>query len=134
MNIFISLICGILFSIGLSVSAMVNPFKVKGFLNVFYEWDPTLAFVMGGAVGINLLFFPLIKKRGLTFFKKKIDFPTSTIIDKNLIIGASMFGIGWGITGICPGPAISNIFLFNPSMILFFISMIIGMTFFKLSK
>ena len=134
MTIIISLISGILFSIGLSLSGMVNPFKVKGFLDLFYDWDPTLAFVMGGAVGINIIFFPLIKRRGLSYFNKKIDFPSTKLIDKKLIIGASMFGIGWGITGICPGPAISNLFLLNPSMLLFFVSMITGMTLFRITK
>ena len=134
MSIFISLICGLLFSIGLSLSGMVNPLKVKGFLNIFDNWDPTLLFVMCGAISINLIFYPIIKKRGATYFNKKIDYPTSKVIDKRLIIGSSLFGIGWGITGICPGPAISNLFLFNPSIILFTISMITGMTLFNITK
>jgi uncharacterized protein len=126
----ISLVSGIIFAIGLSISGMVNPNKVKGFLDIFGNWDYSLAFVMGGAVLFNLASFKyLLTKK--PYIAEKHEIPKSNLIDKKLLIGASLFGIGWGLVGICPGPAISNLVTLNLKSILFVFSMLIGMLIYK---
>ena len=122
-----SFLIGILFSIGLSISGMVNPNIVLGFLDTFGQWDPRLMFVMGGALLISVPAFIFIQKR-----KKSIlncDIPPRPLpkIDSSLVIGSSLFGIGWGITGICPGPGIANIFLLNEKILGFIFFMLVGM-------
>ena len=121
-----SLIAGIIFGIGLTISGMVNPQKVLGFLNIFDAWDPSLIFVMIGAI---LIFSPLhfiFKRKSQPIFAKNFIVPSNKNIDKNLIIGAIMFGAGWGLTGLCPGPAISAISLLNTDVYLFVLFMFIG--------
>lgn len=125
------LLVGILFSLGLSLSGMVNPNIVKNFLDILGDWDPRLLYVMGAAVCINLYPFYLLKKKGKTIFGSNIDIPTHQKIDGKLLLGASLFGVGWGITGICPGPAIANLFLFNENLLIFFSAMLFGMLLFK---
>ncbi|MDQ2077804.1 DUF6691 family protein [Marinimicrobium sp. ABcell2] len=98
---------GILFSIGLIVSQMVNPAKVLNFLDVAGTWDPTLAFVMGGAVAVTLPLFAWVLKRPHPLFAKQFYVPTRKDVDGRLIGGSIIFGIGWGIAGLCPGPAIT---------------------------
>ena len=119
-------ISGIIFGTGLTISSMTNPAKVISFLDIFGIWDPSLAFVMGGAIFITspLLFF--FKNKQNLILTKKIILPSSKNIDINLIFGSILFGIGWGVVGFCPGPAISSIAFFNLYSILFIISMIIG--------
>ena len=121
-----SLISGIIFGIGLTISGMVNPQKVLGFLNIFDTWDPSLMFVMIGAI---LIFSPLhftFKRKSRPIFAKFFTLPTKKNIDKNLIIGASLFGIGWGLVGLCPGPAISAISFLNVNVYLFVLFMFFG--------
>jgi len=121
-----SLISGIVFGLGLTVSGMVNPEKVLGFLNIFDAWDPSLMFVMIGAI---LIFSPLhfiFKRKSRPIFAKNFVVFTNKNIDKNLIVGAMMFGAGWGLAGLCPGPAISAISFLNPSVYLFVLFMFIG--------
>ena len=121
-----SLISGIVFGLGLTISGMVNPEKVLGFLNIFNNWDPSLVFVMIGAI---LIFSPLhfiFKRKFRPIFAKNFDIPSKTNIDKNLIIGAIMFGAGWGLAGLCPGPAISAISFLNTNVYLFVLFMFIG--------
>tara|TARA_B100000686_G_C16640703_1_gene889938 strand:- start:472 stop:885 length:414 start_codon:yes stop_codon:yes gene_type:complete len=119
-------ISGVIFGTGLTISSMTNPAKVISFLDIFGMWDPSLAFVMGGAIFITspLLFF--FKNKQNLILTKKIILPSSKNIDINLIFGSILFGIGWGVVGFCPGPAISSIAFFNLYSILFIISMIIG--------
>ena len=119
-------ISGVIFGTGLTISSMTNPAKVISFLDIFGMWDPSLAFVMGGAIFITspLLFF--FKNKQNLILTKKIILPFSKNIDINLIFGSILFGIGWGVVGFCPGPAISSIAFFNLYSILFIISMIIG--------
>lgn len=126
MMIVISLIAGFLFSLGLILSGMTNPDKVIGFLDLFGNWDYSLAFVMGGAVGINAIIFPLVLKRK-PLFVSEFSLPSKKDIDKNLVIGAVLFGAGWGILGICPGPGLVNIATLDPSALLFVAAMIVGM-------
>lgn len=134
MHLFISFISGVIFSIGLSISGMVDPNVVIGFLDIFGKWNPALIFVMGGAVIVNLLTFTLILKKGQGYGGCELDLPTKKIVDKKLLIGSALFGVGWGIFGVCPGPAVANLFLLNGKMMVFFLSMITGMLIFKLTS
>jgi hypothetical protein len=125
MKLVLSLFSGMIFSIGLVVSGMTNPKKVIGFLDIFGQWDYSLAFVMGGAVVINLLLFTWILKRKPIYCKQH-NLPDSTKVDSKLITGSIMFGIGWGLVGICPGPSVVNLVTGNSSAIIFFTAMVIG--------
>lgn len=127
----VALALGILFSIGLTVSGMVNPNKVIGFLDIFRSWDPDLLFVMGGAAGLNLVLFRFVLKRKNPILSPDFQLPTSTDIDKRLIIGSALFGIGWGIGGVCPGPGLANLFTLKMEAIVFVAFMLIGMVSFK---
>lgn len=128
----ISLTSGILFSIGLVISGMVNPDKVRGFLNIFGDWDPSLAFVMIGAIGLNFFSFKFVTKKK-PLCAESHSLPTKKDIDTKLIMGAALFGIGWGLLGICPGPGIVNLVTLNINAIIFVFSMLIGMTVFKIA-
>ena len=119
-------ISGVIFGTGLTISSMTNPAKVISFLDIFGMWDPSLAFVMGGAIFITSPLLFLFKNKQNLILTKKIILPSSKNIDINLIFGSILFGIGWGVVGFCPGPAISSIAFFNLYSILFIISMIIG--------
>jgi len=121
-----SLISGIIFGFGLTVSGMVNPAKVLGFLNIFDAWDPSLIFVMIGAILIFSPLYFIFKRKSRPIFAKIFVIPSKKNIDKNLIIGASMFGAGWGLVGLCPGPAISAISFLNTNIYLFVLFMFIG--------
>lgn len=135
MVIVISFILGALFSTGLAISGMVNPNKVIGFLDIFGEWDPALAFVMAGGVMLNFVLFKFILKRNKPVLTSDFSIPSNKHIDKRLVIGSAMFGIGWGIGGVCPGPGLANLFLFDPKVIVFVVFMLIGMFLFnKLNK
>ena len=122
------LIAGLFFGLGLAASGMTNPAKVIGFLDIFGQWDPDLLFVMGGAVLTTLVCFHLILKRQSPIFASVFDFSKNIKIDKPLIIGAILFGIGWGMFGYCPGPAIAAIAYMNPLTIIFVISLIVGLS------
>jgi Predicted transporter component len=126
MNIIVSLFCGIIFGIGLVISEMINPVKVLGFLNIFGEWDPSLAFVMIGALIISTPFFHLFKNKDKPFFAANFLISNATDIDKKLIIGSILFGAGWGLIGLCPGPAISSLALLNINSIAFVFWMSMG--------
>lgn len=127
------LIAGLLFGIGLSVSEMMNPAKVVGFLDVLGTWDPTLAFVMGGALLITTPGFWLVRKRQGPLFAKVFQLPTRKDIDAPLLIGAVLFGAGWGIAGLCPGPAMAALSTALSSAFLFVGSMLAGMLLFKVT-
>lgn len=132
MRYVVSLISGIIFGLGLAISAMINPDKVLGFLNVFGKWDPSLIFVMIGALLISVPAFTFIKNKNKPICEDSFSLPTKTNIDKKLIIGSLIFGIGWGLVGLCPGPAIAAVALFNTNVIIFLVSMIIGFVLQKL--
>ena len=98
---------GLLFGLGLIVSRMVDPAKVLGFLDIVGNWDPSLAFVMGGAVAVSALGYRLAKRRGRPVLAPRLEIPTRRDLDPRLIGGAALFGIGWGLVGLCPGPALT---------------------------
>ena len=133
MNKLVSLFCGIIFGIGLVISQMINPAKVLGFLNLFGEWDPSLAFVMIGALIVSSPLFHLLKNKEKPIFSSSFSISNKKEIDKKLIIGSILFGAGWGLAGLCPGPAISSIALLNMSSIIFVIAMFFGFYIAKLS-
>ncbi len=126
MKLVVSFLLGTLFSVGLAISGMVNPDKVIGYLDIFGTWDPALMFVMGGGVTLNFILFKLILKRDNPVLEGGFSIPANTQIDKRLIIGSALFGIGWGIGGVCPGPGLANLFLLSPQVIAFLISMLAG--------
>ena len=133
MNKIVSLFCGIIFGIGLVVSEMINPAKVLGFLNLFGEWDPSLAFVMIGALVVATPLFHLFKNKEKPIFSSSFSISNKKEIDKKLIIGSILFGAGWGLVGLCPGPAITSIALLNMSSVTFVIAMFVGFYIAKLS-
>ncbi|WP_099612402.1 YeeE/YedE family protein [Vibrio fujianensis] len=124
-----SLVSGVLFGVGMAISGMANPTKVIGFLDIAGTWDPSLIFVMGGALLVFLpAYFLLIKPQQKPWNASEFCLTTSRTIDAKLLLGAALFGIGWGIAGICPGPAVSSLALGNPDVWIFFISMIVGLS------
>lgn len=129
---FISFIVGFLFALGLGYSGMTQAHIVKGFLDVAGNWNPSLIGVMLGAIGVHFIIYFLIKKRKSPFLDSQFHLPTKNQIDKKLIIGAALFGAGWGWAGICPGPAIVSLASGNMSIIIFVLFMILGMGAFKL--
>jgi uncharacterized protein len=130
----ISLLCGVIFSLGLVVSGMTNPLKVISFLSISHNWDASLMFVMGGAILIFAPFFYFLKNKEVSSLGMKIELPSKQEIDKKLVIGSALFGVGWGLVGLCPGPSISaltspgiyGLKMFNPIVIIFLVSMAIG--------
>ena len=126
MNKIISLISGAIFGFGLTVSSMTNPAKVLGFLDIFGKWDPSLIFVMIGAIIVSSPFFFLLKSKEKPLFTQSFLIPEIKRIDTKLIIGSSLFGIGWGAVGLCPGPAISSLALLNNYSLAFIASMFLG--------
>ena len=134
MSKIISLVCGIIFGIGLTVSEMIDPAKVLGFLNIFGDWDPSLAFVMIGALIISSPFFHLFKNNNKPIFSEKFSYSQNKEINKKLIVGSSLFGAGWGLAGLCPGPAIASLALLNINSANFVVTMFIGFYLVKLSE
>ena len=122
----LALIAGLLFGLGLGISQMIDRERVLGFLDVAGNWDPTLAFVMGGAVLVTLITFRFVLKRPHPIFGDKFYLPTRHDIDRNLLVGAGLFGIGWGIAGYCPGPAITATVLGIANPFIFLAAMIVG--------
>ncbi len=126
MFLVIALASGLLFGYGLALSGMLSPAKVVGFLDVAYGWDPSLAFVMGGGLAVTVVAFHFLLKRPHPIFGDKFHLPTRTDIDKRLVIGAALFGAGWGIGGLCPGPAISSLAYASPKIAVFVVAMVVG--------
>lgn len=134
MRLIISLLAGLLFGLGLIISGMTNPAKVQNFLDLFGSWDPSLAFVMGGAIAVGLPGFKLAERMNKPLFADSFFKPTRSEIDKRLIGGAVLFGIGWGIGGFCPGPAITSVFSAETGVLIFVSAMLVGMLGIKLSQ
>ncbi|CAX22366.1 conserved membrane protein precursor of unknown function, DUF395, YeeE/YedE [Methylorubrum extorquens DM4] len=123
---------GLLFGLGLLVSQMANPAKVLAFLDIVGDWDPSLAFVMAGAVVISALGYVLARRRGTPVLATKLEIPTRRELDPRLILGAAIFGIGWGLVGLCPGPALTILTVVPGQAGLFVVAMLAGMVLFRL--
>ncbi len=127
MKLLSALFIGALFGVGLLLSGMSNAANVLNFLDLAGHWDPRLMFVMGGAVVVTGIAFPLLMRRARPAFADKFNWPTAKDIDAPLVIGAALFGIGWGLAGYCPGPALANIGMLSPAMSYFMPAMLAGM-------
>jgi uncharacterized membrane protein YedE/YeeE len=117
---------GLVFGLGLVISGMTQPSKVLGFLDVFGNWDPTLAIVMACALLVTAPGFALLRRRDASILGGALDWPTRRTIDRSLIGGAALFGIGWGLVGLCPGPALANLAGLSPKIFGFVVAMAIG--------
>ena len=126
-RVIIALICGIVFGIGLTLSEMVNPAKVLNFLDVFGQWDPSLILVMGGAVVTTFVGYKLVLKRKAPVLSEAFQLPTRKDFDARLVTGAVLFGVGWGLVGFCPGPALTALLIGDEPAVYFVFSMIVGM-------
>jgi uncharacterized membrane protein YedE/YeeE len=124
-------IVGLLFGWGLLISGMTDPGKVIGFLDLAGSWDPSLALVMGGAIAVGFFAFGMAKKRTRNFFGGALHLPTSRDIDKRLLLGALLFGAGWGLAGFCPGPGIVSMAAGQPKAMVFVVAMLAGMLVFE---
>lgn len=123
---FLVLLAGALFGAGLTVSGMVNPTRVQNFLDLFGTWDPTLIFVMAGGVAVTFVGYRLAFRRGAPLFAERFSLPTVTAIDWPLMAGAVIFGIGWGLSGFCPGPAVAGLVFGAPKAYIFLAAMLAG--------
>ncbi len=128
----ISLFCGLIFGLGLLISGMANPQKVLGFLDITGLWDPSLILVMAGAILAALLPFQWAKNQSRSLLGQTMQLPDKTQIDRPLIVGSLLFGIGWGLAGICPGPAIVLLGLKQINAIYFVLAMLAGMWIFQI--
>ncbi len=118
---------GLLFGLGLIISGMTDPSKVIGFLDLAGAWDPSLAFVMGGAILVGAGAFTIAKKRQRSLLGAPMQLSSATELDKGLLIGSLVFGIGWGLSGFCPGPAVVSAAAGQPKALIFVASMLAGM-------
>ena len=123
---------GLLFGLGLLVSGMANPAKVLAFLDVAGRWDPSLAFVMAGAVAISATGYLVARRRGRPLLASRLEIPTRRNLDPRLIAGAAVFGLGWGLAGLCPGPALTLLTVAPAQAMTFVVAMVAGMLLFRL--
>lgn len=123
---------GLLFGLGLIVSGMANPLKVLAFLDVTGRWDPSLAFVMAGAVAVSAVGYRVARRRGRPVLATRLDLPTRRNLDPRLIAGAAVFGLGWGLVGLCPGPALTLLTVSPAPAATFVAAMVVGMLLFRL--
>lgn len=128
----VALAVGFIFAIGLGISGMTKPSKVVGFLDLFGDWDPSLIFVMAGAIGVHFLTYKVIRRRASPLLVPDWQVPTKTELTPALVIGAMLFGTGWGLAGFCPGPAMTSLASLQAKPLIFVISMLVGMYLFKL--
>ena len=127
LTVIASFLCGLIFGFGLLISGMTDPMKVLGFLDILGPWDPTLAFVMIGAVAVSAAGFAFARRRGTPDLASQTVWPAQGRIDASLVAGSVMFGIGWGLVGLCPGPAIENLGTLSPRVVLFVVAMALGL-------
>ena len=126
-----ALLAGLLFGLGLMISVMANPAKVQGFLDLAGRWDPSLAFVMIGAIAVGSLAFFIAKRRKRSLLGLSMQLPASTVVTLRLVLGSASFGIGWGLAGFCPGPALVALGAGYPKAIGFVAAMVAGMVVFE---
>ncbi|WP_312362243.1 YeeE/YedE family protein [Ensifer sp.] len=122
-----TLASGILFGVGLSLSGMLDPAPVRGFLDIAGDWNPSLAFVLGGAVAVSALGALTVRRMRRPLFDDSFHLPENRVIDGRLVIGSATFGVGWGLVGLCPGPALASLSLGLPATALFVVAMLAGM-------
>jgi uncharacterized membrane protein YedE/YeeE len=134
MRILMALIAGLLFGLGLILSGMTDPSKVIGFLDLTGKWDPSLAFVMGGAVLVGLAAFQFIGTRQQSLLGEVMQLPTARRIDRRLVLGGLTFGVGWGLAGYCPGPALVSLAYGGSKPFLFVGAMLLGMALFEIME
>jgi uncharacterized protein len=132
MHIALSLVAGLVFGLGLIVSGMADPGKVLGFLDLAGRWDPSLAFVMAGAIAVTAPAFALAARRGRTWAGEPLRLPPTRPIDARLAGGSVLFGIGWGLAGFCPGPALVGLGMGQSKALMFVAAMLAGMAVFEL--
>lgn len=125
---------GLVFGIGLIVSGMVNPAKVLGFLDLAGAWDPSLALVMAGAVAVGTVAFALAQRRATTLFGTPMALPTARVLDRRLVFGSLVFGVGWGLAGFCPGPALVALGVGKLKAVVFVAAMLAGMAVFEVAE
>ena len=131
MSRFVEFLVGLLFGLGLMLSGMTDPGKVIGFLDLAGAWDPSLALVMGGAIAVGVGAFALAKRRTRTFLGGALNWPDSNAIDRRLVGGSVVFGLGWGLAGFCPGPAVVSAAAGQPKACVFVLAMLAGMALFE---
>lgn len=134
MLIVTSLLAGLVFGFGLILSGMANPAKVLGFLDLAGAWNPSLGFVMLGAIAVGFVGFSIAKRRYKTFLGVPMQLPSATKIDRPLVLGGALFGMGWGLAGICPGPALVALASGAPQAAVFVVAMLVGMWFHNLTQ
>lgn len=132
MTTIVSMLVGMIFGFGLILSGMVNPAIVLSFLDIAGNWNPSLLWVMGGAMSVSAIAFAVARKRKNSYLGIPIQIPTATRIDQRLLIGSFLFGVGWGIAGICPGPALVLVGSGSTNAIVFLIAMMTGMLLFEM--
>ena len=132
MQILAALAAGLVFGVGLIVSGMANPAKVLGFLDLAGPWDPSLALVMAGAIAVGLPAFALAKRRTTSLLGTPLNLPANTAVDRRLLGGSLLFGVGWGLAGFCPGPALVALGMKVSKALLFVIAMLAGMALYEL--
>lgn len=123
----VAFICGAIFTVGLTMGGMTQPAKIVGFLDVFGDWDYSLVFVMASAVGVYYIGLQLLGKRGKPFLATKFMLPTRKDIDPKSITGGILFGVGWGVSGMCPGPILSTLPTATPSVLVLALCMVVGL-------
>lgn len=126
-----ALAVGFIFAVGLGISGMTKPSKVVGFLDLFGNWDPSLIFVMAGAIAVHFVTYRVIRKRASPLLVPNWQVPTKTELTPALVTGALLFGVGWGLGGFCPGPAMTSLASLQSKPLIFVISMLVGMYLFK---
>jgi uncharacterized membrane protein YedE/YeeE len=131
---FSAFLAGLVFGIGLIVSQMVNPAKVLGFLDLAGKWDPSLALVMAGAIAVGALAFAWAGKRSVTVLGTPMQLPQAGQIDRRLVVGSIAFGVGWGLAGFCPGPALVALGAGQPKALVFVAAMLVGMVIFEFAE
>lgn len=134
MSVVTSLLSGLLFGLGLLLSGMTDPARVIGFLDLAGRWNPSLAFVMAGAIAVGVVAFALAARRTRTFLGLAMQLPSNRQVDARLVGGSLVFGVGWGLAGFCPGPALVALGMGEAKALLFVVAMLVGMAVFELAE